>query len=216
VSSAWLRADGGFICADAPNAGTSAAVIVPPISTPRDILPKRVTRLSRASSPASIGFTTIVQNNPSLVPSFTLLTRILLISLCPDRPGRCRQIGKRKFANRIGTLSQRRSNRGRAESDVGSEDAQIRSRSHAGGKRRAESALFEGVSLIRFDIVKISPAACLFHHVVPCGELAAGLRVIVAYFSDLFPRGWRTRTRIFFGMGSGEPRRETVIMSSPP
>ena len=100
VSNVWLQADGGFICADARNAGTSAAVIVHPISMHRNISPKRVTRLSRASSPASTGFTTIVPNNPSPAPGFIRLTRILSISLCPDRPGRCRQTGKRKFANR--------------------------------------------------------------------------------------------------------------------
>jgi hypothetical protein len=69
---------------------------------------------------------------------------------------------------------------------------------------------------MRFDIVKIPSAACITNLLVPCGELAAGLRVMLPYFSDLFPRGWRTRIRILFGMGSGEPRREIVIMSSQP
>jgi hypothetical protein len=98
-----------------------------------------------------------------------------MISLCLGRPGRCRQIGKRTFANKD-----------------------------------------RGVSgLTYFDIVKITPGACL-HQLVPCGELAAGLRVIIPYFGDLFPRGRRTLNRVFSGTGRGEHRRHIIMMSSPP
>ena len=44
ASNAWLRADGGYIFADAPNAGTSAAVIVHQISMHRSITPTQGTR----------------------------------------------------------------------------------------------------------------------------------------------------------------------------
>ena len=44
ASNAWLGTDGGFIFADAPNAVTSAAVIVHQISMHRNIAPLRVTR----------------------------------------------------------------------------------------------------------------------------------------------------------------------------
>jgi hypothetical protein len=44
ASNAWLWADGGCIFADAPNAVTSAAVIVHQISMHRNITPLRVTR----------------------------------------------------------------------------------------------------------------------------------------------------------------------------
>ena len=70
ASNAWLWADGGFIFADAPNAVTSAAVIVHQISMHRNITPRRVTRSSRASSRASSGFTTIARDNPSPARSF--------------------------------------------------------------------------------------------------------------------------------------------------
>src|SRR5271165_7612660 len=100
ASNAWLWADGGCIFADALNAVTSAAVIVHQISTHRNITPLRVTRLSRASSGASGGFTTIVRKNSSPARSFTLLTRIRWINRCRDRPERCLQTGKRCFTNR--------------------------------------------------------------------------------------------------------------------
>jgi hypothetical protein len=54
--NAWLWADGGCIFADAPNALTSAAVIVRQISMHRNIAPQRVTRSSRASSRAAVAF----------------------------------------------------------------------------------------------------------------------------------------------------------------
>jgi hypothetical protein len=97
ASNAQARADGGFIFADAPNADTSAAVIVHQISMHRNITPLRVTRLSRVSSRASGGFTTIVQSNSSPARSFPLLTRIRWINQRPDRPERCLQTGKRCF-----------------------------------------------------------------------------------------------------------------------
>jgi hypothetical protein len=100
ASNARLRADGGFIFADAPNAVISAAVIVHQISMHRNIAPLRVTRSSRASSRASSGFTTIVLKNRSPARSFTLRTRIRWINQCRDRPERCRQIGKRCLTNR--------------------------------------------------------------------------------------------------------------------
>jgi len=100
ASNVWLRADGGCIFADAPNAVTSAAVIVHHISMHRNIAPRRVTRSSPASSRASTGFTTIVPNNSSPGRSFPLLTAIRWINRCRDRPGRCLQTGKRCFTNR--------------------------------------------------------------------------------------------------------------------
>src|ERR1700683_2348808 len=86
ASNAWLSADGGCIFADAPNAVTSAAVTVHQISTHRNIAPPRFTRLSRAPSRASGGFTTIVQQNSSPARSFPLLTRIRWINRRPDQP----------------------------------------------------------------------------------------------------------------------------------
>jgi hypothetical protein len=44
ASDAWLWADGGSILADAPNAGTSAAVIAHQINMHRNITPLRVIR----------------------------------------------------------------------------------------------------------------------------------------------------------------------------
>jgi hypothetical protein len=80
----------------------------------------------------------------------------------------------------------------------------------------ANSRIGPGVSgLTFFDIVKITPGAG-FHLLVPCGELAVRLRVIIPYFGDLFPGGRRTLNRVFSGTGSGEPRRHIVMMSSPP
>ena len=99
ASNAWLRAAGGCIFADAPNAVTSAAVTPRQISMHRNITPLRVTRSSRASSPARSGFTTIVQKKPSPAQSFTLLTVIRWINLCPDRPARCLHTGKRCLTN---------------------------------------------------------------------------------------------------------------------
>jgi hypothetical protein len=100
VSNAWLRAHGGCIFADAPNAATSAAVILHQISMLRNITPPRVTRSSRASSRASGGFTTIVLKNSSPARSFPLLTRIRWINRCRDPPERCLQTGKHCFTNR--------------------------------------------------------------------------------------------------------------------
>ena len=104
ASNAWSRADGGFIFADAPNAVTSAAVIIHQISMHRNITPLRVTRLSRVSSRASGGFTTIVQRNSSPARSFPLLTRIRWINRRPDQPNGCLQTGKRCFTNRAALL----------------------------------------------------------------------------------------------------------------
>ena len=101
ASNAQARADGGFIFADAPNAVTLAAVIAHQISMHRNITPLPVTRLSRVSSRASGGFTTIVQGNSSPVLSSALLTRIRWINRRPDRREGCRQIGKRCFTNRM-------------------------------------------------------------------------------------------------------------------
>src|SRR5580704_17670575 len=104
ASNAQARADGGFIFADAHNAVTSAAVTVRQASMHRNIMPLPVTRLSRVSNRASIGFTTIVQRNPSPARSLPLLTRIRWINRRPDRPSGCRQTGKRCFTNRGGFL----------------------------------------------------------------------------------------------------------------
>jgi hypothetical protein len=67
---------GGYMFVDAPNAVTLAAVTVHQISMHRDIASLQVTGLSRASSQASGGFTTIVQRNSSPARSFPLLTRV--------------------------------------------------------------------------------------------------------------------------------------------
>ena len=100
ASNAWNGANGGFIFADAPNAVTSAAVIIHQISMHRSITPLRVTRLSRVSSRASGGFTTIGQRNSSPARTFPLLTRIRWINRRPDQPDGCLQTGKRCFTNR--------------------------------------------------------------------------------------------------------------------
>jgi len=99
ASNARPRVDGGYTFADAPNAVTSAAAIAHQISMHRNIAPLQVIRLSRVSSRASTGFTTIVQRNSSPARSFPLLTRIRWINRRPDRPGRCLQTGKRCFTN---------------------------------------------------------------------------------------------------------------------
>jgi hypothetical protein len=111
ASNAWVWADGGYIFADAPNAVTSAAVIVHRVSMHRNTAPLRVTRLSRASSRASTGFTTIVLKSSSPARSFTLLTRIRWINRRRHRPKRCLQTGKRCFTNRGGWLFGFRSRR---------------------------------------------------------------------------------------------------------
>jgi hypothetical protein len=104
ASNARSGADGGFIFADAPNAVTSAVVIIHQISMHRNITPLRVIRSSRVSSRASGGFTTIGQGNSSPARSFPLLTRIRWINRRPDQPNGCRQTGKRCFTNRGGSF----------------------------------------------------------------------------------------------------------------
>jgi hypothetical protein len=99
ASNARGWADGGCIFADAPNAGTSAAVTVRQISMHRNIAPRRATRSSRASSRARSGFTTIVRKNLSPARSFTLPAVIRRINRCPDQPGRFLQTGKGCFTN---------------------------------------------------------------------------------------------------------------------
>src|SRR5271167_2499348 len=98
--NARLRADGGFIFADARNAVTSAAAIVHQVSMLQSTTPQRVIRSSRASSRASTGFTIIVPRNPSPARSFLLLSAIRWISRRRDRPEWCLQTGKRCFTNR--------------------------------------------------------------------------------------------------------------------
>jgi hypothetical protein len=100
ASNARLRADGGCIFADVPNAVTLVVVIVHQVSMHRSTTPLRVTRSSRASSRAGGGFTTTVLENSSPARSFTALTRIHWINRCPDRPEPCLQTGKRCFTNR--------------------------------------------------------------------------------------------------------------------
>ena len=99
ASNARRRVDGGCTFADAPNAVTSAAAIVHQVSMRGNIAPRQVTRLSRVSSRASTGFTTIVPNNSSPARSFPPLTRIRRINRRPDQPNGCRQTGKRCFTN---------------------------------------------------------------------------------------------------------------------
>jgi hypothetical protein len=108
ASNAWNGANGGFIFADAPNAVTSAAVIIHQISMHLNITPLRVTRLSRVSSRASGGFTTIAQRNSSPARRCPLLTRIRWINRRPDQPDGCLQTGKRCFTNRGGSFETRR------------------------------------------------------------------------------------------------------------
>src|SRR6476660_9835686 len=100
ASNAWGGADGGFIFADAPNAVTLAAVIIHQISMHRNIMPLQVTRLSRVSSRASGGFTTIVQRNFSPARSFPLLTAVRWINRCLDQPDGYLPTGKRCLTNR--------------------------------------------------------------------------------------------------------------------
>jgi hypothetical protein len=99
ASNARRRVAGGCTFADAPNAVTSAAAIVHQISMRGNIAPRRVIRLSRVSSRASTGFTTIVPNNSSPARSFPPLTRIRRINRRPDQPERCLRTGKRCFTN---------------------------------------------------------------------------------------------------------------------
>jgi hypothetical protein len=104
ASNAWLRAGGGFIFGDAPNAVTSAAAIVHQISMHRNTMPPRGTRLSPASSPASIGFTTTVLKNLLPARNFPLLTRIRWINRCPDQAEPSLQTGKRYSTNKGAAL----------------------------------------------------------------------------------------------------------------
>ena len=100
ASNARRRVAGGCTFADVPNAVTSAAAIVHQVSTHRNTTPLRVTRSSRASSPASIGFTTTVRKNSLPARSLPLLTRTRWINRCRDRMEQCLQTGKRCFTNR--------------------------------------------------------------------------------------------------------------------
>jgi hypothetical protein len=104
ASNAWSGADGGFIFADAPNAVTSAAVIIHQISMHPNITPLQVTRLLRVSSRASGGFTIIGQRSSSPARSFPLLTRIRWTNRRPDQPDGCLQTGKRCFTNSAALL----------------------------------------------------------------------------------------------------------------
>lgn len=128
ASNAWLWADGGCICADAPHAGTSAAVIAHQIGMRRNTTPLPVTRSSRVSSRASGGFTTIVQRSSSPARSFMLLRRIRWSNRRPGPPEWCLQTGKRCFTNR-GRLF------GSATSHV------VRSRRHMGEHRHERHGL---------------------------------------------------------------------------
>ena len=101
MSNAWRPEVGGSIFADAPNAATSAAVIVLQISTRRNITRPRVTRLSPVSSQESGGSTIIVQVNFSPARPFPLLIHTRQINPCPDRAASCRRIGKHCFMNRL-------------------------------------------------------------------------------------------------------------------
>ena len=133
VASNALPADGGCTFADVPNAVTSAAAIVHQVSTRRNTTPPRVIRSSRASSRASIGFTTIARKNFSTGRSFTPLIRIRWISRRLDRPERCLQTGKRCFTNRGGCLVQQAHADGAAS--IGVALASENQRSHrCGGK----------------------------------------------------------------------------------
>ena len=118
ASNAQARADGGCIFADAPNAVTLAAVIVHQVSMHRNITPLLATRLSRVSSRASGGFTTIVRKNSSPARSSPLLTRVRWINRCPHRPNGCLQTGKRCFTNR-GRLFGGRKPRGQISASQG-------------------------------------------------------------------------------------------------
>ena len=100
ASNAPLEGAGGFIFADVPNAVTSVVVIVHQVSMHRNTTPQPGTRLSRALSRVSIGFTTIARHNPLPARNFRPLTRIRRISRHQDRLERCLRIGKRCFTNR--------------------------------------------------------------------------------------------------------------------
>ena len=104
ASNARLKAHGGFIFADVPNAVTSVAVILHQGSMRRNTTPLRATRSSRALSRTSGGFTIIVPKNSSPARSFRLLTPIHWINRCRDRPKRCLQTGKRCFTSRGGSF----------------------------------------------------------------------------------------------------------------
>jgi hypothetical protein len=98
--NAWLPEDGGFTFADAPNAVTSAAVILHQINMHRNIASLPVIRSSQASSRASGGFTTTELKNSSPARSFPLLTRIRWANRFRDRTEWCLQTGKHCFTNR--------------------------------------------------------------------------------------------------------------------
>jgi|SRR5271165_5873437 len=98
--NARLWADGGFIFAGAPNAVTSAAVIVHQVSMHRNITPRPGTRSSRVLSRASIGFTIIAQQNPLPARNLRPLTRIRRINRHRDRLERCLRTGRRCCTNR--------------------------------------------------------------------------------------------------------------------
>jgi hypothetical protein len=94
ASNAWQRTDGGYTCADAPNAVTSAAAILRQASMRQSITLQQATRSSTASSPARTGSTITEREKPLRVLSCAALARIRRINLCRDPRGGYPQDGK--------------------------------------------------------------------------------------------------------------------------
>jgi hypothetical protein len=101
VSNAWQRTDGGCICADAPNAVTSAAAIVRQASIRQSITRPRATRSSIASSPARTGSTITEREKLFRVPSCAALVRIRRINLCRDPRAGYPQNGKASCTSKL-------------------------------------------------------------------------------------------------------------------
>jgi len=101
ASNAWRRTHGGCICADAPNAATSAAAIVPQTSMRQNITRPRATRSSTASSPARNGSTITERKKLLRVLSCAARTRIRRINLRRDPRAGYLQDGKASCASKL-------------------------------------------------------------------------------------------------------------------
>jgi hypothetical protein len=101
ASNAWQRTNGGCICADAPNAVTSAAATVRQTSMRQSITRRQAIRSSIASSPARTGSTITERERLLRVLSCPALARIRRINLPPDPRAVCPQGGKASCTSKL-------------------------------------------------------------------------------------------------------------------
>lgn len=103
--SVWQRVSGGYTSADAPNAGTSAAVIPRQTNMPQSTTRLQAILLSQASSAERIGSTTTAQRSSLQGLSYSVLTLTPWISPYLDRPDGCPQSGSHSFTNKVRVAS---------------------------------------------------------------------------------------------------------------